>query len=103
MERPELKYEFSGKPYYCSATDGAPAWVFVPLPRQMSDDIRSNFQFLEEGWGRMKVKAKMGGSEWQTSIWFDSKNGIYQLPLKAAIRKKECVEIGKDITVAVFV
>jgi hypothetical protein len=37
----------------------------------------------------------IGGSSWNTSIWFDTKADSYLLPIKVAIRKKESLAIGK--------
>ena len=55
----------------------------------------------EEGWGRLKATIKVGKSEWQTAIWFDTKQDTYLLPLKAAIRKKEKIELNKEINIIV--
>jgi hypothetical protein len=43
----------------------------------------------EEGWGRLKVSARVGKSTWDTAIWFDTKAQTYLLPLKASIRTAE--------------
>jgi len=51
----------------------------------------------------MKVTAKLGSSECQTSVWFDTKQGAYLLPLKAKIRKQENVVLGDDVQIAILV
>jgi len=51
----------------------------------------------------MKVTAKIGDSEWQTAIWFDTKQDTYLLPLKAAIRKKENIVLDKDVGIIIWV
>ncbi len=68
----------------------------------MSIEIRSALKSEEEGWGRLKAVAKIGNTEWKTAIWFDSKNETYLLPLKAEVRKKENIEVGKNIEVAIW-
>lgn len=78
-------------------------WTFVALPEELSIEIRDHFKWLEEGWGRMKVMAKIGNSEWQTAIWFDTKQNTYLLPLKAEIRKKENIVLDKDLNVTLLV
>ena len=78
-------------------------WTFVSLPKELSVEIRGNFKGLEEGWGRMKVIARTGSSEWKTSIWFDTKQDTYLLPLKADIRRKEGIVLDNDINVIVWV
>ena len=50
----------------------------------------------------MKVTAKLGASEWQTAIWFDTKQDTYLLPLKAKIRKQEKVVLGEDLQIAIW-
>ena len=42
-------------------------------------------------------------TQWQTAIWFDTKQDTYLLPLKAAVRKKECIELNKPLQVIVCV
>ena len=78
-------------------------WTFVSLPKELATEIRDKFKSLEEGWGRMKVTAKLGESEWQTAIWFDTKQDTYLLPLKAKIRKQENVVLGEDVHIIILV
>ena len=99
----KVKYEFSAKPYQYSASDGMCGWTFVSLPKELSIEIRDSFKHLEEGWGRMKVTAKLGASEWQTAIWFDTKQDTYLLPLKAKIRKQEKVVLGEEVKIVVLI
>lgn len=63
----------------------------------MSKEIRNVLKSEEEGWGRLIATAKIGNSEWKTAIWFDTKMNTYLLPLKAEIRKKEFLEVGKEV------
>jgi hypothetical protein len=69
------------------------------------EEVLADFKCLEEGWGRMKVLVKIGNSEWKTSIWFDTKNDTYLLPVKAEIRKKEKIdmEVGKEVDVTIWI
>jgi Domain of unknown function (DUF1905). len=99
----KVKYEFSAKTYQYSSTDGMCGWTFVSLPKELSAEIRDSFKHLEEGWGRMNVTAKLGGSEWQTAIWFDTKQDTYLLPLKVKIRKQEKVILGEDVKILILV
>ena len=99
----KVKFEFSAKAYQYSSSTEVCGWTFVSLPKKLSAEIRTNFKHLEEGWGRMKVTAKLGRSEWQTSIWFDTKQDAYLLPLKAKIRKQEHVVLGEDVKIDVLI
>ena len=103
MEINGIKYEFFAKPYQYSSTPDKVCWVFVSLPKEISIEIRNNFKMLEEGWGRLKITAKVGNSEWKTAIWFDTKEDTYLLPLKAEIRKKEGISLDEEIGVIVIV
>lgn len=69
----------------------------------MSDEIRHNFQSQEEGWGRMKVHTTIENISWDTSIWYDSRQGLYLLPLKADIRKKLKFKLGDSVKATVCV
>jgi hypothetical protein len=95
-----IKYEFMATPWPYSETG---AWVFVSLPMNLSGEIRNLIKTEEEGWGRLKVTAATGNSEWKTAIWFDTKSRSYLLPLKAAIRKKENITTGKPINIVLWI
>ncbi len=102
MKSNGIKYEFTAIPrlWPFSPSNGCP---FVPFPEKMANEIREHLKFQEEGWGRMKATIKIGSSEWETSIWFDTKHNTYILPIKAEIRKKENIGIEKEVTVSVWV
>ena len=95
-----IKYKFTAKPWLYTGPSG---WHFVSLPNKLAKEIRSALKSEEEGWGRLKAKAKIGNSEWKTAIWFDTKMNTYLLPLKAEIRKKENLVIGKDVETVLWV
>lgn len=96
----KIRYEFSAKAWQHSSPGG---WYFVSLTTEMADEIRKNLKWQEEGWGRLKAIAKIGNSEWETAIWFDTKHNTYLLPLKAEIRKKEKIETGVNIKTIVWI
>jgi len=95
MHNNGIEYVFSAKIWYSE-------WYFVSLPKEMSKEIRENFKFLEEGWGRLKISAKIGDSEWRTAIWFDTKQQTYLLPIKAEIRKREKIGGNDEVTVTLW-
>ena len=103
MNNNKIKYKFTAKVYHYSVSADMIGWTIVLLPKEMANEIREQLKWQEEGWGRMKVTAKIGNSEWQTSIWFDTKHETYILPLKAEIRKKEKIEIDKEVEVIIGV
>jgi hypothetical protein len=96
----KIKYNFTGTVWSHSSPSG---WHFVSLPEEMANEIRKNFGWQEEGWGRLKAVAKIGFTEWETAIWFDKKNNTYLLPLKASIRKKEKIQNEHNIEVTISI
>jgi hypothetical protein len=96
----KIEYEFSSVMWQYSSPGG---WFFVTLPVALSKEIRENMQWQEEGWGRLKVTARIDNTEWRTSIWFDTKKNSYLLPVKAEIRKRANLEIEKKIEVIIWI
>jgi len=99
-----MEYEFIGE-FRKYKEEDASGWNFLFMPQDLAKEIRVMHKHQEEGWGRMKVTAKIGGSEWKTSIWFDTKNDTYLLPIKAAIRKKENIdmEVGNKVKTTICI
>ena len=52
------------------------------------------------GWGSLRVSARIGESEWPTSI-FPGDGGTWLLPVKAAVRKAEGVAEGDEVEVTI--
>ncbi|WP_163508232.1 DUF1905 domain-containing protein [Fodinicola acaciae] len=77
------------------------SWTFVSLPADASDDIREMAGGTRRGFGSVRVRVTIGGSQWRTSIFPDSKRGAYVLPVKRAIRKAEDLEAGDTVSVTV--
>lgn len=78
-------------------------WCFLSLPPEMAAEIREALKWQEEGWGRLKVRARIGSTDWETAIWFDTRLTTYLLPVKADIRKKENLKPGVVVAVFIFV
>ncbi len=95
-----IQYKFTAAPWQYAGPAG---WHFISLPVGLSKEIRKALKSEEEGWGRLKVTAKIGNSEWQTAIWFDTTMNTYLLPLKAEIRKKECLAIAKAVKIVLWI
>jgi hypothetical protein len=89
-----IPFEFEATPWKAGGNSG---WHFVSLPIALSQEIRHLFQKEEEGWGRLPVLACINDHEWDTAIWFDTKNNRYLLPLKSEIRKKKNIQVGDTL------
>ena len=99
-----MQYEFIAT-FRRYKEEDACGWNFLFMPEELAKEIRANFKWREEGWDRMKVTAKIGDSEWKTSIWFDTKHDTYLLPVKAQIRKKEKIEMaeGNEVKITIWI
>lgn len=95
----KIKYEFTAKVWQYTAPVG---WYFVSLPLELATKIRAHLKSEEEGWGRLNATAKIGSTQWETAIWFDTRHKTYLLPLKAEVRKKEKLETDKSITLCIW-
>ena len=98
MSALKIQYRFWAEPWKYQGPNG---WHFVSLPQKLSKEIRENFRSEEQGWGRLPASAKIGNTLWESAIWFDTKSNTYLLPLKADVRKKEKLAIGKRVRVTV--
>lgn len=96
----KIKYQFSAKLWRHNSEGG---WYFITLPSDYSNEIRSNLQWQEEGWGRMKAIAQLKGINWNTSIWFDTKKKSYILPIKSEIRKKLLLQEDDLLTMNILI
>ncbi len=68
-------------------------WYFAAVPDEISADIRE-VPRMPRGFGAVRVRARIGDSRWETSIFPDSDRGTYILPLKRSVRDAE--GIGSD-------
>ena len=93
-----ITYSFTATVWQYASPGG---WFFVSLPQEIAEEIRAHLKWQEEGWGRLKARAQIGNSSWETAIWYDTKLGTYLLPLKAEIRRKENLSAGKVVEVRV--
>lgn len=78
------------------------SWYFISLPEESADKIKF-FGIKRRGWGALPVQAKIGLTEWNTSIFPDSKSGTYILPVKSEVRKKEKLQEGDEVDFSLIV
>ena len=57
----------------------------------------------KRGWGSIKVRATVGDTSWETSIFPAKEMGGWLLPVKAAVRKAEGLVAGDMVRVVVAV
>jgi hypothetical protein len=93
-----MNLEFSGELVFWK---GPSPWHFVPVPDEESGEIEAVAAFVTYGWGVIPVTAQIGATSWQTSLF--PKDGQYQVPVKAWVRKAEAIELGDRVTVNLVV
>ncbi len=64
-------------------------------------DLAATSGFVSYGWGMVPVTARVGATVWRTSLF--PKDGRYVVPVKAAVRRAEAIEVGDEVTVALRV
>lgn len=97
----ELEYKFKAKLWLYTG-DGA--WHFITLPKNCADEIKSLSGPIRKGFGSVKVNARIGSTEFTTSIFPDSKTGSYILPVKKAVREANRLREGDnaDVTLSII-
>jgi hypothetical protein len=65
--------------------------------------LRQISKLLGNGWGMLPVQAQIGKTIWKTSLFPQAKDQTYLLPVKAAVRKAEQLEVGNLVAVTLEV
>lgn len=75
------------------------AWHFATIPQDVSREIRNGFGDRQKAWGSMPVVVRIGDTEWKTSIFRDSKENTYLLPIKKEVRAREGLQAGSEVKI----
>ncbi len=89
-----MDIDFNGKIWYWR---GPSPYHFVTVPAEQSRDIKTISGLVTYGWGVIPVHARIGETEWQTSLF--PKDGLYLLPLKDSVRKAENLAVDDEVTI----
>ena len=90
--------EFSGPVYEWR---GPAPHHFVDVPEAEAGMLEAVSEMVTYGWGMIPVTVEIGATEFTTSLW--PKDGGYIVPLKAEVRRKEKIELGDVIEIALTV
>ena len=82
--------------------EGEAAWHFVTVPAAVSDEIDDLSEERRAGFGSVLVQVTVGTTTWSTSLFPDSKRGAYVLPVKKEVRRREGLEAGDTMAVALL-
>jgi len=80
---------------------GPSPFHFVTVPDEESGHLRSVAKGVTYGWGMIPVRARIGATEWTTSLF--PKEGRYVVPVKDAVRRAEELDEGDTVVVRLTV
>ena len=80
---------------------GPAPYYFVTVRADTSARLKEVASAVTYGWGMVPVLARVGDTEWETSLW--PKDGGYVVPLKDAVRQAEDLEEGEVVTIRLTV
>jgi hypothetical protein len=80
---------------------GPSPYHFVTVPDDACLGLRAVAAEVSYGWGMIPVRARIGDTEWETSLF--PKDGRYVVPLKDAVRRSESLADGDTVTVVLSV
>jgi hypothetical protein len=93
-----MELEFSGDIWHWR---GPAPWHFVTVPDEECGELEAAAAFVSYGWGMIPVAARIGDTEWTTSLF--PKDGRYLVPVKAWVRTTEALHVGDTVTVRLSV
>jgi hypothetical protein len=90
-----MRLEFDGELWFWR---GPSPFHFVAVPEAESVEIHAVSQSVTYGWGVIPVTVELGTTAWTTSLF--PKEGGYQVPIKASVRKALSLSLGDVVHVA---
>ena len=93
-----MHLEFSGEIWFWK---GPSPFYFITVPEENCTAIKATAGAVSYGWGMIPVSVEIGRTRWTTSLF--PKDGRYIVPLKAAVRKAESLELGATVKVRLTV
>ena len=89
-----MNLKFDGKIWHWR---GPAPYYFVTVPAEESSDLKAISGAVTYGWGVIPVRARIGQTEFQTSLF--PKAGAYLVPLKDRVRQAENLREGDTVTI----
>lgn len=93
-----MEIEFDGEVWFWK---GPAPHHFVTVPAEQCPALADAAEVVSYGWGMIPVAARLGDTGWPTSLF--PKDGGYIVPLKAAVRRREGVDVGDVVTIRLSV
>lgn len=78
-------------------------WHFITVPEEPSAAIKHFAPEAKRGFGSVRVKVRIGTSEWRTSVFPSKEMGGYVLPIKKSVRTAQDLHVGDsaDVTLEI--
>ncbi|MCB8933296.1 MAG: DUF1905 domain-containing protein [Chthonomonadaceae bacterium] len=76
---------------------GPAPFVFVPVPPDVSSEIKEVSGLVTYGWGVIPVGAQIGETPFTTSLF--PRHGVYLVPVKVAVQRAEGIGVGDAVRV----
>jgi hypothetical protein len=76
---------------------GPAPYHFVTVPEEQSAAIEAVSSMVTYGWGAIPAQARVGATEFRTSLF--PRGERYLVPIKAAVRRAERLDLGDEVTV----
>ncbi len=89
-----MELEFSGEIWFWR---GPSPHHFVTVPVEECRELEAASPVVSYGWGMIPVAAQIGATRWTTSLY--PKDGRYIVPLRAAVRTTERLDVGDTVTI----
>ncbi len=93
LDPPLLELSFSGELIHWR---GPSPYHFVAAPPPEAAALQAVARFVTYGWGAIPVTVRVGGSEWDTSLF--PRDGTFLVPIKDVVRGRERLEPGDVVT-----
>jgi hypothetical protein len=84
-----MDVEFTGEIWHWR---GPAPHHFVTVPEEHCEALEDVVAAVSYGWGMIPVAVEVGDTRWTTSLF--PKDGAYIVPLRAAVRRAEGLDVG---------
>lgn len=86
-----MKFEFESK---VIEWRGPAPYFFATTPNEVTKELEVSAGHLSYGWGCIPVDVTIGNTTFYTALI--PREGTYFVPLKAAVRKAETIDLGSS-------
>ena len=93
-----MHLEFTGEVWFWR---GPSPYHFITVPDEESAELAGAAAMVTYGWGMIPVKARIGDTEWTTSLF--PKEGGYIVPVKDVVRNAEGLDVGDMVPIRLTV